>query len=137
MSSIYNLPQVPLVYPEQNPWYDVSSYLINGWTKPSNFGSPFAFWAKVEANEITFYLRTRQGQSKFLTDSLPDELLPPGDRIFGGFMSLEGSVSLLMRANGVCELYAPGRPTHPNYTDLTDGTLSNIVIEGHYVRKPQ
>lgn len=135
MTSLLDLPQVPMVYPDQTPWYDVSSYLKNGWTKPTSFSSPFAFWAKVDANEVTFYLRTRQGQSRYLTDALPDELRPPGDRIFSGFMSVEGSVSLLIRASGACELYAPGRASHPNYADLTDGTLSNVIFEGHYVRK--
>ena len=135
MASLYDLPKVPLVYPEISPWYDLRSYLINDWHREEPTRKDFVFWAKLDGNMASFYLRTRHGTGKFLTDSLPDELLPAGDRIFNGFMSVEGNVGMLMRTSGRCEIYAPGRASHPIYGDLIDGNLLNLVFESSYVRK--
>lgn len=136
MASLYDLPKVPSPYPGINPWYDLRSYLINDWHREEPTRKAFVFWAKLEANEVSFYLRTRRGTGKFLTETLPDELLPPGDRIFNGFMSVEGNVGLLMRTSGRCQIYAPGRASHPIYGDLIDGELLNLVFESTYVRRP-
>lgn len=111
MSSIYDFPKMPMPYPEQNPWYDLSSLVLNNWAADP---VSFPFMAKIDGNEISIYIRTRRGTDRFITSDLPDEIIPAGDRVFGAYAAAPGDIAFWMR---------------------TDGSLSNYVVESTYLRR--
>lgn len=128
MSSIYDFPKMPMPYPEQNPWYDLSSLVLNGWAADPK---DFPFMAKIDGNEISIYLRTRRGTDRFITSELPDEIIPAGDRVFGAYAAAPGDIAFWMRTDGRTQIFS----ITGSYATLTDGSLSNYVVESTYLRR--
>lgn len=129
MSSIYDFPKVASPYPEISPWYDLSSLVVNGWASDPR---SFPFMAKIEANEISIYLRTRYGTDRFIVNELPQELVPSGDRVFNAFAASDtDAFACLIRQDGRLQIMAASG----NYSTVTDGSLLNFVAEVTYLRR--
>ncbi len=128
MSSIYDFPKAPAPYPEINPWYDLSSLIVNGWESHSSW---FPFRAKVEGNEVHFYLRTRRGTSETVIEGLPEEFGSGGDAVFNAYAGFAGDVAFVL--NGAL---GTGRviTATGDKNKLSGGALTNLVVESSFLR---
>lgn len=127
--STIELPLVPQPYPGMKPWVDLGGYVVNGWAAGAG---NFVLWGSVDGNLARLYLRTRRGTDRTITDSLPPEFRPPGQRVFNAFSARGERVGILLESSGQIQIYAPGQ----SYADLIDGTLSNLVVDASYLRRP-
>lgn len=128
MASLYDFPKVPAPYPEINPWHDLSSLIINNWESHSMW---FPFRAKIEGNEISFYLRTRRGTDPVVIQGLPDEFGKGGDVVFNAYAGFAGDVAFVL--NGAA---GTGRviTATGDSSKLSGGNLYNLVVESTYLR---
>ncbi|TAP26869.1 hypothetical protein [Arthrobacter sp. S41] len=129
MSSIYDFPKVPSPYPDKTPWYDLSSLTVNGW---AGDGRTFVFLAKIEDNQISFYLRTRYGTSNVVVTDLPTELRPPFQLVFNAYLAInESGYSCLFTPDGKVQIWVSGN----DYSRVANGSLLNLVVESTYARR--
>ncbi|MFJ2618153.1 hypothetical protein [Glutamicibacter sp. NPDC087344] len=129
MSSIYDFPKVDSPYPDKTTWYDLSSLTVNGW---AGDGRTFVFLAKVEDNQVSFYLRTRRGTSNVIIDDLPTELRPPFQMVFNAYLAIsESGYACLITPEGRLQIWVSGN----DYSRVADGNLLNFVAESTYARR--
>lgn len=127
MVSLSDLPLAPQPYPNTRPWVNLGSYVGNGWAAGS---ANFVIIGSIEGNLARLYMRTRRGTDAVITESLPEPFRPPSQRVFGAFCSAPGSIGVILESSGELRLYAPGQ----SMGALTDGTLSNLILETSYLR---
>lgn len=129
MSSIYDFPKVTSPYPENTPWYDLSSLIVNDWEADNG---AFVFYAKLEANDVHIYLRTRRGTNNVVILGMPVEIRPKYQTVMNPYLAInEAGYAFLVNTGGSAQIWVSGN----DYSRVANGSLLNLVVESTYARR--